>query len=161
MFSYWWYKIKYVHVHIFKCEQNINNFSLIGLISVKMHFFLKICFIYLKVKVIDEMERDRSSILRLIAQMVTLAQNGPDRRQDPGISTTSSMWVQGPKLLGQIALLFQAHWQELDQKRSCHNSNEHPYWMPAPQVATCCIVPCTSPTCKVHNNHYLLTSSRA
>lgn len=42
--------------------------------------------------------------------MATMAEAGPGRRQDPGASSGSSLWLQEPKNLGNIPLLSQAHY---------------------------------------------------
>nr|XP_051678770.1 kelch domain-containing protein 1 isoform X3 [Oryctolagus cuniculus] len=55
-----------------------------------------------------ERERERSSIHWFTPQMAATAGAGTVRSQEPGTSSRSPMWVQGPKYLGHLLLLSQA-----------------------------------------------------
>ena len=69
----------------------------------------------------EERERGRSSVLWFTPQEAAMARTAPNRSQEPGASSGSPTWVQGPKALGHPWLLSQATGRELEGKRGCRD----------------------------------------
>ncbi|XP_062040243.1 THO complex subunit 2 isoform X4 [Lepus europaeus] len=72
----------------------------------------------------EETQREWSS-----TQMAAMAGAGPGRSQEPGASSRSSTWVQGPKHLGHPLLLSQSKYDELkkSEKGSKQQHKVHKY----------------------------------